>query len=633
MRRSRTLVALLLSLVLLIPATVSADDLTTKYRVYQNDVALNEYSNLQQAIQYAQWFNNSYVEEIGSRRWVWSNFPRYRIYQKDTTRLGWEFASLDAAIAEAKKWDHTSVRDLQGTGWVWNNYPRYRLMQGEITLDSWEFATLQEATWLAPYYTGLHVIDMTTNRWVWDNIAPAEKVNLRAGAVQYRVFQDTYTQPDWQFAYLEDAVNEALRWENSRVERIDNKKTVYANAKTVKVYQSGRLVNEFVNMDDAIAWSQWFLFISIKVDGKEIWNNYGFYRVYQNENYVSEHKSLPDALYYASHYTQASVRTYDGQKLWNNYRKLQFWGWNGSSAMSTIQAQVNNTTGLDVDSPTWFQLADAEGNLKDTSSVETVNWLKSRGYAVHPLVSNQFDAALTSQFLTNPAAQTKFINALVNRSVQLGVHGINIDFENIAGKDRAALSTFVTNLSSAARAKGLIVSIDLPRGSIKWNHLSAFDHQKLAGVVDYIITMAYDQHYSGSPVAGSVSGLQWAEEGVQEFLSYGIPREKLILGIPYYVREWKIDASGALVSNRAIFMKDIPALIASKKATTQWDASFNQYRIDYYEGEYRYVLWLENEDTVKARLVLAKKYDLAGVAAWRLGYESADMWKTMLQYK
>jgi spore germination protein YaaH len=386
-------------------------------------------------------------------------------------------------------------------------------------------------------------------------------------------------------------------------------------------------------MDDAIYWAQWYSNIRIKQNDKEIWNNSPFYRVYQKDAFVSEHNQLSYALYYATHYTNASVRGYDGKTIWNNYKKLQYWGWNGSSAFDTIKKQVQNTVGLDVDSPTWFQLADADGNLQDTSNAESVAWLKSRGHEVHPLVANQFDSTLTSNFLGNVAAQQNFITKLVARCLQLGVHGINIDFENLAGKDRAAYTAFISRLSDATRSSGLTLSIDLPRGSVKWNHLSAFDHEKLAGLVDYVITMAYDQHYSGSATAGSVSGLQWAEEGVKEFLSYGIPREKLILGIPYYVREWKIDSEGALVSNRALLMKDVPGMIASKKASSTWDEQFKQYRIEYYENGYRYVLWMESEDTIKARLDIAKKYDIAGVAAWRLGYESMELWNMMLQNK
>src|SRR5262249_7340920 len=104
-------------------------------------------------------------------------------------------------------------------------------------------------------------------------------------------------------------------------------------------------------------------------------------------------------------------------------------------------------------------------------------------------------------------------------------------------------------------------------------------------------------------------------------------------GIPFYVREWQIDENGELVDNRALLMKDLPALIKSKNATKTWDDKFGQYRVEYEQDGNTRVFWLEDEATVKARLEIAKKYDLVGVAAWRLGYDSADLWKMMIQEK
>ncbi|MNE41068.1 Glycosyl hydrolases family 18 [compost metagenome] len=145
--------------------------------------------------------------------------------------------------------------------------------------------------------------------------------------------------------------------------------------------------------------------------------------------------------------------------------------------------------------------------------------------------------------------------------------------------------------------------------------------------------MAYDEHWSGSTTPGSVAGLTWAEEGVKQFLSYGIPRSKLMLGIPFYVREWKLDSSGKMVSNRAVYMKEVPALIESTNATGILDSASGQMKYTYEKDGFTYMFWAETEETVKARINIAKAYDLAGVAAWRLGYESSDLWTMMLRMK
>lgn len=636
MKGTKWLAALLVaSAVWTTPVVGHAADKSTKYRVYQNETALNEFSDLKSAIAYAQRYGESYVEEIGTRKWVWNNYPRYKVYRLDVSLPGWEYATLEEAQAVARGYKYAAIRDLQSSGWIWNNYPRYRLYQGAITLDEWEFATLEEAKRTAAYYWGAHVIDLANNQWIWDNYSEADKEQLRQGERNFQVEQNGYMPDEWRYGYLGDAVQEALRWAGSNiVDKANSNRTVFANASPYQVYQNDKLIHTFTSLDEAIAYAQGYWHARIERIGREIWTNIPYYQVFQESRNVGEFPTLPEALAYAQDYSHISIRTYHGSRIWNNFRTLAYWGWNGASAADTIKRQVGTTIGLDVDSPTWFQLSDAEGTLGDTSNKDTVAWLKSQGYEVHPLVNNQFNSTLTSQFLASKPAQVRFIQALVDRAAALGVDGLNIDFESLNGKDRAAFTDFIRELTDAAHAKNLKISIDLPRGSVRWNHQTAFDHEKLAEIVDHIVTMTYDHHYSGSPQPGPVAGLAWTEEGVQEFLAYGIPRDKLIMGIPYYVREWKLEpGTGALVSNRAIYMKDIPALVASKQAVTTWDTTYQQYKVEYEDGGYRYVFWLEDTETVKARIDIAKKYDLAGVAFWRLGYETRELWEAILPKK
>ncbi|MCC2686071.1 MAG: glycoside hydrolase family 18, partial [Paenibacillaceae bacterium] len=593
--------------------TSLAADKTSKFRVYQDNQLLMEFYDQAKAKAYAAQFSDSHVELIGSRQWIWDNYPNYRLYQYDSSMPNWEFATLDAAKKEAANWGHASIRDLHTGGWVWNNYPHYRLYQGEATLDNWEFATLNEAKAEAAKWSRAHIIDLNTNEWVWDNIGDNEKSALRDGPKVYRVVQQNYTQDDWTFAYLEDAVNEALQWSHSSIVNTQSGETVYRNSTPYAVYQNQTELASFAGLNDAIAEAQKWAHASIVSDGRAIWNNTPYFAVYQHEDKIGEFAAIPQALNYAQQYSNSSIRTPDGISIWDNYRKLQYWGWNGVSDAGKIKDQTAHVIGLDVDSPSWFVLADSSGKLTDNSNVQAVQTLKQQGVAIHPLVSNQFDGALSSAFLANPAARQNFVKALVDRSSALGVDGINIDFESLNANSRANFTAFIKELADYAHQYELSVSVDLPRGSAAWNAKTAFDHEQLSGIVDYIVTMAYDQYYQGSTSPGSVSGLSWAEEGIQEFLAYGIPRDKLILGIPFYVREWKLQDDGKLVGSRAVYMKDVPALVAAKKPVMAWDEQFQQYRGEYTDGGYHYVFWLEDQATVEQRIALAKEYDLAGV--------------------
>lgn len=626
-----------LVLALAIPgvATAAGADKTTKYRVYQYDKPIMEFANYQEAVTFAGWYTNSRVEEIGSGAWKWNNYPRYQVQRLGQPVENGQFTKLEDAIREASRLTYASIRDMEDSGgWVWNNYPRYRVYQGDITLDNWIFETQNAAIAEAKKWAGAHIIDLSNNSWVWDNLKPSDKQSQRSGDPVYQVYQGAYTQDSWKFPYLEDAIGEALKWGNSFIVRIADQQTVYRNSKQYKVYQAEQLVEEFVSLEQALEHARQFANASIRLNGSSIWSNEAPYRVYQGEALIGEYFKLPEALYYASHYANSFIQRWDGKTLWNNFHKLQIWSWNGSASISTLAVQTEAVMGLDVDSPTWFILEDASGKLRDTSSKEAAALLRQRGFQIHPLVGNQFDTDMTSAFLANPDAQAKFISALVDKASLLQVDGINVDFESISGKDRQAFTAFITNLAAAAHEKQLKLSVDLPRGSVRWNHLSAFDHERLAEVVDYIITMTYDHHYSGSATPGSVAGLPWVEEGIQEFLAYGIPRDKLILGIPFYVREWTLNADGSIASSRSMYTKDLAALFAKENTVSAWDPAFQQYKVEYTgeDGRTR-VFWLENEDTVKARLDLAHKYQLAGIAAWRLGQEDPVFWETILQNK
>lgn len=619
------------------PATgMAAADRTSKFRVYQNNSALKEFSDRNQAIAYAKGFKNTYVEQIGTRTWVWNNYPAYKVYQKNNSRPEWEFHTLEAAVAEAKKWANASVRKLSDGGWVWDNYPDhpgFTLYQGDKTMPGWTFPALDQAKLEAKKWSNAHIIDNSNNKWVWDNVPAERKAELRAGEETYRVYQGTKTLDNWGFAYLQDAINEALKWADSTVVQTKTQTVVYSNVRPYEVYQKGEKKFAFPSLEPAIQAAAKLEDASITWEGRRIWSNEPYYNVFQSGKPLKSFASPSAAAAFAKGYANAEVITLDGLRIWDNLKGLLYLGWNGTSNHNTVVSQVSNTQGLDIDSPTWFYLENAGGKLKDESNPETMSFLKTQNVEVHPLVHNQFDSKLTSAFLADEKAQKTFIDSLVNRLVELQADGVNIDFESVAASDRDRFTAFVKALSEAARAKGLTVSIDLLRGSVTWNHLTAYDHEKLHQYVDYVAIMAYDQFYSASTSPGPVSGISWAEQGIEEFLSYGVPRSKLLLGVPFYVRVWELDSAGKLASNRAVWMKDVGTLLEDAEVIRSKDAQYGLEKVQFTKDGKQFVFWLENIDTIKERVELAKKHDLAGVAAWRLGYEPAELWTELLRMK
>lgn len=629
--------AALLTIGLVFPVSQKADAAAsnmTQYRVYQNEKPLREYAAKTDALNYAKQFANSHVELIAGRQWVWDNFPRYKVYQNGASLPSWEFRTYEEALKLAKTKTNVHIRDLEGTGWVYSSYYAYQLYQGDKTLPNWSFNTLDEAKREAKKWSNAHVIDLSTGKWIWDNLTKEQAAAQSAADPVYQLTVDGIAIADVKpFSFFKHAVAKAGEYPGSEIINLANGSIVHSTVPNYEVRQNGKLVKAFLGLPQAVKLGVTLANTEVLYNGASLWSSYPYLEVYQGDKKINSFKKLTDALAYARQYANASIVTMDGKTRWSNTNTLKILGWNGSGSASTIQSHVAATQGLDFDSPTWFQLADATGKLQDTSDPGTVALLKEKGILTVPLVHNQFDRKMTSEFLKNKTAQAKFIGDLVGRLSQLGVHGVNLDFEEVAGADRDAYTAFVKALTAAAHAKQLKVSIDLPRGSVSWNHLTAYDHAAIASIVDTVMIMAYDEHWRGSDKPGSVAGLQWAEDGVKQFLDYGIPRNKLMLGIPFYVREWRLDASGKMVDNKAILMKDIPRIIEENQAKGEFHSVSGQWKYTYRKDGYTHVFWAETHDTVLKRFEIAKKYDLAGIAAWRLGYEDAELWTKMLRAK
>lgn len=612
-------------------AAASAANIT-KYRVYQNDKPLMEFASESQAIAYAKQYAYSRVEKIADRTWIWHNYPRFAVYVDGVLEPGMLFRTYDEAKRAAAGRLDVAIRDLEKPGWVESNFARYRVYQGHKTFPGWTFATLAEAKKMANRYKNAHIIDLDTNDWIWDNLTEEEEAAERKKAPAYAVILNGETVGE-PYGFLRDAIRAANGIAGSEVVHLGTGAVVHSTVPPYAVFQNGKERKRFFSIREAVVYAKTLAGAEVIRDGKVYWTNVPYYRVWQGEREVWRFHGLDEAVRNARKLANASIRTEEGKVLWSNASRLLYLGWNGSSNKDTILAQVANTQGLDIDSPTWFQLASADGALEDRSDAALAKELKSRGIQVMPLVHNGFDRKMTSAFLANEAAQRTFIDALVKRLAELGAYGVNVDFEEVAAADRDRFTAFVRKLADAVHARGMKISIDLIRGDRAWNHLTAYDQEKIGKAVDYIVIMAYDQYWRGSAKPGSVSGLAWTEQGILDYLSYGIPRSKLFLGVPLYVREWKVDASGNVLDSRAIFMKDIPALLAEVDARVVYDPAFGQMKVTYVRNGQTYVFWMETEETIKARVDLAKKYDLAGVAFWRLGYEPRELWTKLLRQK
>ena len=286
---------------------------------------------------------------------------------------------------------------------------------------------------------------------------------------------------------------------------------------------------------------------------------------------------------------------------------------------------TQNMTGVNVISPTWFSVSDNDGNVSSLASGEYVMQAHEKGLKVWGLVDNFSENMSTTTVLSNTAARQNLENQLVTYALKAGLDGINVDFESLSEDVGIHFLQFLRELSIQCHENNLVLSVDNP---VPEDFTSHYDRTEQGKVVDYVIIMGYDEHYVGSD-AGSVASLPWVEQGVKDTLAE-VPAKRTILAIPFYTRLWKTTDGGALTSE-AIGMDQAQQVISENGAETYWDKTTSQ-NYGTYEGDgATYQIWLEDAQSVAEKVKLISKYELAGVAEWKLGFENSGIWSVITE--
>ena len=285
-----------------------------------------------------------------------------------------------------------------------------------------------------------------------------------------------------------------------------------------------------------------------------------------------------------------------------------------TDANSYFADAVQNMTGVNVISPTWFSVSDNDGNVSSLASGEYVMQAHEKGLKVWGLIDNFSENMSTTTVLSKTSSRQNLENQLVTYALKSGLDGINIDFESLSEDVGIHFLQFLRELSIQCHENNLVLSVDNP---VPEDFTSHYDRTEQGKVVDYVIIMGYDEHYVGSD-AGSVASLPWVEQGVKDTLA-DVPAKRTILAIPFYTRLWKTTDGGALTSE-AIGMDQAQQVISENGAETYWDKTTSQ-NYGTYEGDgATYQIWLEDAQSVAEKVKLISKYELAGVAEWKLGF-------------
>ena len=148
-------------------------------------------------------------------------------------------------------------------------------------------------------------------------------------------------------------------------------------------------------------------------------------------------------------------------------------------------------------------------------------------------------------------------------------------------------------------------------------------------MADYVIIMAYDEHWAGSE-AGSVASIDFTQQSVANAIDEGVPANKLICGIPFYTRIWRVE--GAETNSEAVSMDSAANWVRERGLMPAYQEETGQNYVSYQDGTATYLLWMEDTDSVNARMSVLQQYPIAGIAAWKLGLENSGVWPIINDY-
>ena len=284
--------------------------------------------------------------------------------------------------------------------------------------------------------------------------------------------------------------------------------------------------------------------------------------------------------------------------------------------------------GINVVSPTLFTLEKlGKGDIYDNAKsggTKYIKWAKDQGYKVWAMFSNDSMIETTHEILIDYKLREKTINNIVDLAVKYGVDGINLDFENMYESDKEYYTRFVAELYPRLRDYNMNLSVDVtaPDGSATWS--LCYDRYAISENSDYIVFMAYDQYGDSSKTAGTTAGYDWVSINLDKFIR-DIPREKIILGIPFYTRLWK-ESNGKLeLPSLVVNMKGVKNVVPAD-ANITWNESLRQNYAEYMKDGKLNKIWIEDERSIIEKLNLAINEELGGVAFWAKDREDPSIW-------
>ena len=299
--------------------------------------------------------------------------------------------------------------------------------------------------------------------------------------------------------------------------------------------------------------------------------------------------------------------------------------WQYGSSLDTLGDKID---GVNVVMPTWYEIADENGNVSEDYSEDYYNKAKDNGYDIWPIITNGLDnpeldkKQVTSEIMNDEQKRENLIRNIISIIEDNNLDGINIDFEGMYAEDKYMYTQFLRELYPLVRETGAKLSVDI-------YFTNYIDRQGVGKACDYVMLMGYDQRGDWSESPGSISEIGWVENNIASLINDSqIPSSKIILGVPFYTRMWNVEEDGTFTTD-VYSMSDSQEFLEDYALTPTMDNISGQNYIEVVLDDITHKLWIEDAESMAKRADIVIEYNLAGITAWQKGFETQDIWEVL----
>ncbi len=299
---------------------------------------------------------------------------------------------------------------------------------------------------------------------------------------------------------------------------------------------------------------------------------------------------------------------------------------------SYLESALASTKAVNVISPTWFRLTNSDGDFSSIANASYVDKAHELGIDVWALITDVDSSDLYGvnidfvELLSSSANRRKLIDGLMAQVDAYGLDGINIDFEKVKSDSGTHFVQFIRELSIETRQRGVVLSVD---NYVPSEYTAHYNRKEQGIVADYIIIMAYDEHYVGGGAAGSNASIKFVEDGIIDTKDV-VPAEKIINAIPFYTRVWETGSEG--LKAQTLTMASESDWISRTGVTPVWSDEYCQNYAEYESNGSLFQCWLEDTESISVKLSVMKSQGIKGVASWKLGLEDTAVWDVIEAY-